>query len=198
MLAARNVHFVDIDIVDRRACDGCIGAGEELLNGLTLAAAEHSSGLATLYSDRHGAQWFDVAYDDLTVFGERVDVIRAGHHSIASSVRYWHQSRNAEAGEWAQESARQEADDGHLPARPSAAVVPWCKLDAEATAHVKIRYLPIRNSWSRIPALKSPSGIRYYTVMERSSRRCRGADYPCRDREHTHLSNRYWSERLPC
>ena len=74
VLAAGNVDFVDIDIIDGCAGDGCIEAGEELLKGLILAAAEHGDGLATLCSDCHGAHWFDVPDDDLTVFGERVDV----------------------------------------------------------------------------------------------------------------------------
>jgi hypothetical protein len=34
VLAVGNVHFVDIDIVDRCAGDGCVEAGEELLKSL--------------------------------------------------------------------------------------------------------------------------------------------------------------------
>jgi hypothetical protein len=66
---AGNVHFVDIDIVDCRAGDGCVETGEELLKALIRAAAEHGDGLATLCSDCHGAHWFDVPDDDLTVVG---------------------------------------------------------------------------------------------------------------------------------
>ena len=46
MLAAGNVHFVDIDVVDRCAGDGCVEASKELLKALILAAAEHGDGLA--------------------------------------------------------------------------------------------------------------------------------------------------------
>ena len=48
VLAAGNVHFVHIDIVDRCTGGGSVEAGEELLKGLILAAAEHGNGLATL------------------------------------------------------------------------------------------------------------------------------------------------------
>jgi hypothetical protein len=41
-----------------------------LLEALILAAAEHGNGLATLCGDRHGAHWFHVPDDDLTMFGE--------------------------------------------------------------------------------------------------------------------------------
>jgi hypothetical protein len=58
VLAAGNVHFVDIDIVDGCASDGRVETGEELPEALILAAAEHGNGLATLCSDRHGAHWF--------------------------------------------------------------------------------------------------------------------------------------------
>jgi hypothetical protein len=58
VLAAGNVHFVDIDIVDGCASDGRVETGEELLDALILAAAEHGNGLATICSDRHGAHWF--------------------------------------------------------------------------------------------------------------------------------------------
>jgi hypothetical protein len=37
----RSVHFVDVDIIDRGFGDGGVEAGEQLLEGLVLAAAEH-------------------------------------------------------------------------------------------------------------------------------------------------------------
>jgi hypothetical protein len=67
-----HVHFVDIDIVDRCAGDGCVEAGEELLRVSFLRQRGRANGLATLCSDRHGAKWFHD--DDLTVFGELVEI----------------------------------------------------------------------------------------------------------------------------
>ena len=69
-----SVHFVDVDMIDRCTGDGCVEAGEELLEGLVFSPAKYGHGLASLCGDRHGAGWFDVADDDLTMFGERVEV----------------------------------------------------------------------------------------------------------------------------
>jgi hypothetical protein len=80
------VHFVDVDIVDRGFGYGRVEPGEQLFEGFVFAAAEHGNRLASLLGDGHGADGLYVSDDDLTVFGELVDVRVHGNGERRSVV----------------------------------------------------------------------------------------------------------------